>query len=70
MFFPRDDKIQAKDFQLPTVLLHAIQRDIICRDCAALLGIANAVYSIAPLKKRYLRGQRERRKKAEGCGQA
>lgn len=70
MFASRDDNIQEKDFQLLTVLLHAVPRDITCRDCAALLRILNAAYSIALLKKMCLRGQKERRKEAEGYGQA
>lgn len=70
MFFLRDDKIQAKDFQLRTVLLRAVPRDITCRDCAAVLRIANAAYSMALLQKRCLRGQRERRKEVEVCSQA
>lgn len=70
MSFPRDDKIQTKHFQMPTVLLHAVPRDIIRRDCAAVLRITNAAYSITLLKKRYLGDHRERGKDAEGCGQA
>lgn len=52
------------------MLLHAVPRDITCRDCAAVLRTSNAAYSIALLKKRHLRGQREKGKEDEGCGQA
>jgi len=51
MFFSGGDKIQTKGFQLPTVLLHAVPRNITCRDCA-VLRIANTSYSIDLFKEK------------------
>lgn len=51
MFFSRVDKIQTKGFQLPTVFLHAMPRDIICRDCA-VLRMTNTAYSVDLFKEK------------------